>query len=340
MYLKTGSLAFACMVLLIFAAGAEDISPSLQLDYNGDGIVDKNITDQMLPEGSSALDLLQASTELTTEQMEWGTFVVGIDGTMANWTADQSWWSFEVDGTQAGVSVDKYVLEDGDVVAMSFMGGTPDAVSVFLALDYDGDGEADKAPHLEMAKGSTALDLLNQAANATTEQVEWGTLVVGIDGTVADWEADQTWWLFEVNGQQSAVAVDKYVLNNGDIVGMSLVGAEPEMITVVLELDYEGDGVIDKALHYEIAEGSTALDLLREASSQVTTENADWGTVVVGIDGVMTDWDADQSWWLFEVDGTQSDVSVDKYVLQKGQIVTMSLAGPEEGRQHEAATSG
>lgn len=36
MYLKTGSLAFACMVLLIFAAGAEDISPSLQLDYNGD----------------------------------------------------------------------------------------------------------------------------------------------------------------------------------------------------------------------------------------------------------------------------------------------------------------
>ncbi len=332
------TLASLCLFLLVFAAGAEDISAILELDYDGDGNADKNVT-HMMPEGSNVLDLLEATTELTTEEMEWGTFVVGIDGIMTNWTADQSWWLFEVNGTQADVSVDKYTLENGDVVAMSFMGGKPDVVSVFLALDYDGDGVVDSAPHYEMAKGSTALDLLEVAAELNTEQAEWGTFVVGIDGTMANWTADQTWWLFEVNGEPADVGVDKYVLENGDIVGMSFIGAEPEMITVVLELDNEGDGVIDKAPHYEIANGSTALDLLRMAADQVTTQSADFGTVVVGIDGIMTNWTADQSWWLFEVDGEPADVTVEKFILKNGQKITMSLAGPEEGERHRAGTA-
>jgi hypothetical protein len=329
---------FLFLFLLILGADAMDISATLELDYNGDGMVDENAT-QIMAEGSSALDLLQAATELTTEQAEWGTLVVGIDKTMANWTEEQSWWMFQVNGEQADVSVEKYMLEDGDVVSMSFLGGKPDAISVFLTLDYDGDGIVDKAPHHEMAEGSTALDLLNESTELTTEQAEWGTLVVGIDETVANWTEEQSWWMFQVNGEQADVSVEKYILNSGDVVSMSFIGAEPEMITVVLELDYDGDGVVDRAPHYEMAEGSSALDLLRKATAQLTTRKADFGTVVVGIDGVMTNWTADQSWWLFEVDGETSDVSVDKFMLMNGQTVTMSLAGAEEGEKHEAETS-
>ncbi len=338
MNLKEIALVSFFFFLLILGADAKDISATLELDYNGDGIADNNAT-QTLPEGSSALDLLQAATELTTEQEEWGTFVVGIDGTMADWEDEQSWWMFQVNDDQADVSVEKHVLDEGDVVSMSFMGGKPDAISVFLALDYEGDGVIDRAPHYEMANGSTVLDLLNQSTELTTEQAEWGTLVVGIDGTVADWEDEQSWWMFQVDGKQSDVSVEKYTLENGDIVSMSFVGAEPEMITTVLELDYDGDDVIDSAIHYQMPEGSTALDLLREAASQVTTQKADFGTVVVGIDGVMTNWTADQTWWLFEVDGESADVAVDEFVLKNGQTITMTLAGPAEGEKHKAETS-
>ena len=331
-------LLFFILLILGTDANAKDVSATLELDYNGDGMADKNAT-QTLPEGSSALDLLQAAAELTTEQAEWGTLVVGIDGTMANWVEEQSWWMFQFNGEQADVSVEKYILEDDDVVSMSFLGGKPDSISVFLALDYEGDGVVDRAPHYEMDKGSTALDLLNQSAELTTEHAEWGTLVVGIDGTVANWAEEQSWWMFQVNGEQANVSVEKYMLENGDIVSMSFVGAEPEMITAVLELDYDGDDVIDSAIHYQMPEGSTALDLLREAASQVTTQKADFGTVVVGIDGVMTNWTTDQTWWLFEVDGESADVAVDEFVLKNGQTITMSLAGPAEGEKHKAETS-
>lgn len=338
MKIKSITLATICLFLLILGADAMDISATLELDYNGDGMADENVT-QMMPEGSSALDLLQNASELTTEEAGWGIFVVGIDGTMADWAKEQSWWMFDVNGMQADIGVDKYMLNDGDTVSMSFMGGNPDAISVLLTLDYNGDGVIDKAPHYEMAKDSTALDLLSESSELTTEETEWGILVVEIDGTMANWTAEHSWWMFKVNGEQANVTVDKYMLENGDIVSMSFVGAEPEMITVVLEQDNNGDGVIDSATHYEIAEGSTALDLLRKAADQVTTQNLDFGTTVVGIDGVMTNWTIDQSWWQFAVDGEMSNVTVDKFMLENGQTVTMSLAGAEEGAKHEAETT-
>lgn len=101
-----------------------------------------------------------------------------------------------------------------------------------------------------------------------------------------------------------------------------------EDIAVTLEVDYEGDGIIDKAEHAEMVEGSTALDLLNE-TTELATEVTDWGTLVVGIDGVMSNYDEDGTWWMFMVDGEPAAVTVDSFVLEQGVTITMSMEGAE-----------
>jgi len=216
-------------------------------------------------------------------------------------------------------------------------GAAAEDIGATLKVDYDGDGAIDKAVDHTIAEGSTALDLLNESSDMTTEEKEWGISVVGIDGWMTNWEGEGTWWMFEVNGEQSDVSVDGYVLEDGDIVTMSLAGAEEGAITVVLELDYEGDEMVDKAIHTVMMEGATALDLLNE-TTDVTTEEKEWGILVVGIDDVATNYEEDGTWWILEINGVMSELSVDSYVLETGDTIAMSLGGDEEAEEHKAAT--
>lgn len=227
------------------------------------------------------------------------------------------------------------------VAAVAFLlvfAAAAEDITATLEVDYDGDGMADVTTEETMAEGSTALDLLDAVSEVDAEETDFGTLVVGIDGVMANWEDEGTWWAFDVNGEQSDVTLDNYVLMDGDVVTMSLAGAEEGTITVVLEVDYEGDGVIDMAEHAEMMEGSTALDFLDE-TTELTTEDKEWGVLVIGIDGVMSNYDEEGTWWMFTVDGEPAEVTVEKFVLEQGQTVTMSMAGTEEAEAHEEATS-
>ena len=85
-------------------------------------------------------------------------------------------------------------------------------------------------------------------------------------------------------------------------------------------------------------EGSTALDLLDE-TTELATEDKEWGVLVVGIDGVISNYDEEGTWWMFMVDGEPAEVTVDSFVVEQGQTVTMSMAGTEEAEAHETATT-
>lgn len=54
---------------------------------------------------------------------------------------------------------------------------------------------------------------------------------------------------------------------------------------------------------------------------------------------MISNYDEEGTWWMFTVDGEPGEVTVDSFVLEQGQTVTMSMAGAEEAEAHEEATS-
>ena len=210
-------------------------------------------------------------------------------------------------------------------------------ITATLGIDYEGDGVVDVTAEETMAEGSTAYDLLDAAAEVEVEVMDWGVFVVGIDGVKGNWDENGTWWSFKVNDEMSEVGVGGYVLEDGDVVAMSFEGAPEGEMTVILEVDYEGDGVMDKTIYSEMEAGSTALDLLNETTEVVTVESGDeHGILVVGIDGVMSNYEEEGTWWMFMVNGTLAEVTPERFVLEQGQTVTMSMGGAEEAEAHGA----
>jgi len=198
-------------------------------------------------------------------------------------------------------------------------------VAVVLELDYNGDGNIDEMSNTSMAEESSALDLLNETTEVDFKWSEWGAMVDGINGVLTNYYAEGTWWSFNVNGVQAGVTTDEYLLQDEDIITLTQEGTTEQDITVILEVDYEGDELIDKAVHQVMPENSTALDLLTRATELNTTQN-DWGVLVVEIDGIETDFALNGTWWAFCINGNQSSVTTENYVLQNGDIITMSLS--------------
>ncbi len=92
-------------------------------------MIDETFTREMV-EGSTALDLLNETTEVSVTWDTYGALVTGIDGVMTNWTEAGTWWKFEVDGEEALEYTSNYVLQDGQTVTMTFAGSEAGAAHV------------------------------------------------------------------------------------------------------------------------------------------------------------------------------------------------------------------
>lgn len=64
--------------------------------------------------GEDALTTLQALAEVETEESEFGSFVISINGLAAD--SSSEFWAFYVNSTQASVGAGEYISADGDVV--------------------------------------------------------------------------------------------------------------------------------------------------------------------------------------------------------------------------------
>ncbi|MDO8265521.1 MAG: DUF4430 domain-containing protein, partial [Candidatus Saccharibacteria bacterium] len=64
--------------------------------------------------GKTALEILQQGTEVTTESSDFGDFVTGINGNIAD--SSKNYWSFYVNGAYASEGAGTYKTTDGEKI--------------------------------------------------------------------------------------------------------------------------------------------------------------------------------------------------------------------------------
>lgn len=118
------ALASVCMLMLVFNA-AGSVHASVEVDYEDSGSgVDWSYADKEMPDGSTAMDLLNATcNSVAFDWLEWGAFVYGINGHEANWELDSTWYKFTYQHSggqpiESDVFLSNYVLQDGDTIGM------------------------------------------------------------------------------------------------------------------------------------------------------------------------------------------------------------------------------
>jgi hypothetical protein len=100
-----------------------------------------------------------------------------------------------------------------------------------VMLDYNADGVVDQCYSAEIDAGNTtAFDLLNDTCDSIGfDWYNWGAFISEINGYTAYWDPDEEWWMFTVHNEtitcptMKDVAVNNYIVQDGDIIGMWLV---------------------------------------------------------------------------------------------------------------------
>lgn len=96
------------------ADAQEDIAVTVNVGGNESDGVQAATETVVVPVGASVTDALNGTTyTIVSENGEYGTFVTSINGVDAT---DTTAWVYTVNGEQATVGADEYVLNDGDVV--------------------------------------------------------------------------------------------------------------------------------------------------------------------------------------------------------------------------------
>ena len=102
-------------------APEEEVTISVTVTGEKDGISINDATDMSVAAGVTALDALQlVSSDVIVEESSYGPFVSSIGG-LAN--EGSSGWTYTVNGEYVAESAGTYILADGDVLAWTYYVG-------------------------------------------------------------------------------------------------------------------------------------------------------------------------------------------------------------------------
>jgi hypothetical protein len=98
---------------------------------------------------------------------------------------------------------------------------------------------------------------------------------------------------------------------------------ESERATVTLIIDYHSLKENDTYENVRMTEGSTVLDLL-EKKTDVITEDTEYGKMVVSINGISQDANANL-WWTYTINGEYAALGAEAQVLNDGDVIQWTL---------------
>lgn len=157
---------------------------------------------------------------------------------------------------------------------------------------------------------------------------EYGLYVDSVNGITADWEADQTYWAFYIDGEYAMTGVDATEITEGATYSFVLTGSEDtssdvtvlgegETVFTVITTDLDGNETT-----FEIHTDSATVGEALIAVELIEGHDTEYGLYVDAVNGIALDWDKDGKYWAFYIDGEYAMTGVDATEVTAGATYT------------------
>ena len=154
-------------------------------------------------------EALLAEGLIAGDQSDWGLMVTTVNGITADWATENAYWAFYINGEYAQTGVDATELVDGATYAfvktVSYTEKGEGATSFYFTVKNT-DGTVTKfIIHTDKTTVGAALLELGLIAG---DESDWGLYVTSVNGITADWDTEQAYWAFYINGEYAQTGVD------------------------------------------------------------------------------------------------------------------------------------
>ena len=140
---------------------------------------------------------------------------------------------------------------------------------------------------------------------------DYGLYVTTVNGITADWDTENTYWAFYINGEYAQTGVDATEITEGAVYALTKTvsytvlgeGATTFYLTVknvdntVTKFQINTDAVT-------VGEALLALEL-------IAGDESDYGLYVTTVNGITADWETEQAYWAFYINGEYAQTGVD-----------------------------
>ena len=184
----------------------------------------------------------------------------------------------------------------------------------FTVTDVDGT----ESGFLIKTDKTTVGDALLELELIEGDMGDYGLYVTAVNGITADWDTENAYWAFYVDGEYAMTGVDSTEI----VAGASYAFVK----TISYTLKGEGatsfyftvtdvDGTVAK---FQINTDKTTVgDALLELEL-IEGDMGDYGLYVTAVNGITADWDTENAYWAFYVDGEYAMTGVDSTEIVAG----------------------
>ena len=150
------------------------------------------------------------------------------------------------------------------------------------------------------------------------EDSAYGLYITSVNGIIADWDTENAYWAFYINGEYAQTGVDATEIVEGAIYSLTKTvsytikgeGATSFYLTV--------KNVDNTVTKFQINTDAATVGEALLALELIAGEDSAYGLYINTVNGITADWDTEKAYWAFYIDGEYAMTGVDTTEIVAG----------------------
>ena len=150
------------------------------------------------------------------------------------------------------------------------------------------------------------------------EDSAYGLYITSVNGITADWDTENAYWAFYINGEYAQTGVDATEIVEGAIYSL--------IKTVSYTIKGEGatsfyltvKNVDNTVTKFQINTDAATVGEALLALELIAGEDSAYGLYINTVNGITADWDTEKAYWAFYIDGEYAMTGVDTTEIVAG----------------------
>lgn len=150
------------------------------------------------------------------------------------------------------------------------------------------------------------------------EDSAYGLYITSVNGITADWDTENAYWAFYINGEYAQTGVDATEIVEGAIYSLTKTvsytikgeGATSFYLTV--------KNVDNTVTKFQINTNAATVGEALLALELIAGDESAYGLYITSVNGITADWDTEKAYWAFYIDGEYAMTGVDTTEIVAG----------------------
>ncbi len=186
------------------------------------------------------------------------------------------------------------------------------------------DLDGTKATFTYSSEAATVGEALLAEGLIAGEMGDWGMMVTTVNGITADWNTENAYWAFYINGEYAQTGVDGTELTDGATYAFVKTVSYTVKGEGATTFYFTVKNVDNTVTCFEIHTDKTTVGAALTELGLVEGSQSDWGLFVTTVNGITADWDTENAYWAFYIGEEYAQTGVDSTDIVPGTTYTFA----------------